>query len=156
MQTREVIAQHNTEISTQLTEQPAWQALAAHSSSVSRTHLRQLFAADTLRGERYTAAAESIFLDYSTNCITDETLRLLMQLTRECGLGEAIAAIFRGNAINVTEKRAVLHTALRAPDKSIKWAFGPTFAPTTATRRIAVVRGSEPQRRLRPSTGRRR
>jgi glucose-6-phosphate isomerase len=110
------MAQPNTEFSTSPTEQPAWQALAAHCASVSGVHLRQLFAADALRGERYTATAAGIYLDYSKNRITDETLRLLMQLARECGLGEAIAAMFRGDSINVTEKRAALHTALRAPD----------------------------------------
>jgi glucose-6-phosphate isomerase len=99
-----------------LTERPAWKALAEHCRTVSGLHLRQLFADDPRRGERYTAEAAGIYLDYSKNRITDETLRLLMGLARECGLRERMAAMFRGEQINVTEKRAVLHTALRAPE----------------------------------------
>ncbi|MGP1677644.1 MAG: glucose-6-phosphate isomerase [Burkholderiales bacterium] len=98
-----------------LTERPAWNALAAHWQAVRGLHLRQLFAEDPGRGERYTAEAAGIYLDYSKNRVTDETIRLLLRLAEECGLRERIAAMFRGERINVTEKRAVLHTALRAP-----------------------------------------
>ena len=98
-----------------LTEQPAWKALAAHYQTVQGLHLRQLFADDPDRGERLTAEAAGIYLDYSKNRITDETMRLLMTLAGECGLRERIDAMFRGERINVTENRAVLHTALRAP-----------------------------------------
>jgi glucose-6-phosphate isomerase len=98
-----------------LTERPAWKALAAHFQAVRGLHLRQLFADDPQRGERYAAEAAGLYLDYSKNRITDETIRLLMDLAGECGLRERIAAMFGGERINVTEKRAVLHTALRAP-----------------------------------------
>src|SRR5476649_2410909 len=99
-----------------LTERPAWMALAEHYQAVRGLHLRQLFADDPRRGERYTAEAAGIYLDYSKNRITEETIRLLLGVARECGLRERIAAMFRGEQINVTEKRAVLHTALRAPE----------------------------------------
>jgi glucose-6-phosphate isomerase len=99
-----------------LTERPAWKALAEHCETVRGLHLRQLFADDPRRGERYTAEAAGIYLDYSKNRITDETIRLLVNLAEECGLRERIVAMFRGERINATEKRAVLHTALRAPE----------------------------------------
>ena len=98
-----------------LTQRPAWKALAAHFQQVRGLHLRQLFADDPKRGERLTAEAVGIFLDYSKNRVTDETLRLLLQLAQECGLRQRIDAMFKGEKINVTEKRAVLHVALRAP-----------------------------------------
>jgi glucose-6-phosphate isomerase len=98
-----------------LTARPAWAALIDHCNKIRDVHLRQLFATDPERGERLTAEAAGIFLDYSKNRITDETLKLLMQLARECGLRERIDAMFRGDRINVTEDRAVLHVALRAP-----------------------------------------
>jgi len=98
-----------------LTERPAWQALAAHHGKVRDAHLRQLFAADPGRGERLTAEAAGLFLDYSKNRITDETLKLLLQLAEECRLRQRIDAMFRGDKINITENRAVLHIALRAP-----------------------------------------
>ncbi len=98
-----------------LTERPAWKALQAHHDAIQRLHLRQLFADDPRRGERLSVEAAGIYLDYSKNRITDETMRLLMRLAEECGLRDRIEAMFRGAAINATEKRAVLHTALRAP-----------------------------------------
>jgi glucose-6-phosphate isomerase len=98
-----------------LTERPAWKALTQHYQAVRALHLRQLFAQDPARGERLKLEAVGIYLDYSKNRITDETMRLLLQLAEECGLRERIAAMFRGELINVTEKRAVLHVALRAP-----------------------------------------
>ena len=102
-------------IITPLTQRPAWKALEAHYQSIKGMHLRQLFADDPKRGERFTAEAVGLYLDYSKNRITDETLHLLVQLAEECGLRERIEAMFRGDAINVTERRAVLHIALRAP-----------------------------------------
>jgi glucose-6-phosphate isomerase len=98
-----------------LIERPAWNALAAHYESVCRLHLRQLFTDDPTRGERMTEDAVGLYLDYSKNRITDETLKLLLQLADESGLRERIDAMFRGEKINVTENRAVLHVALRAP-----------------------------------------
>ena len=98
-----------------LTERPAWKALEAHYKKIKQLHLRQLFADDSKRGERMAAEAAGIYLDYSKNRITDETLKLLLQLAEECGLRARIDAMFRGDKINVTEKRAVLHVALRAP-----------------------------------------
>ena len=98
-----------------LTARPAWKALGAHHKTMRDTHLRQMFADDPKRGERFTAEAVGLFLDYSKNRITDETLKLLLQLAEESGLRERIDAMFRGEKINVSEKRAVLHVALRAP-----------------------------------------
>ena len=98
-----------------LTERPAWNALAAHYDSVARLHLRKLFSDDPKRGERMTVEGAGLYLDYSKNRITDETLKLLLQLADESGLRERIDAMFRGEKINVTENRAVLHVALRAP-----------------------------------------
>ena len=94
---------------------PAWEALAAHHKRVKRLHLRDLFAADPKRGEHLTVEAAGLFLDYSKNRVTDETLKLLVQLAEECALHERMSAMFRGEKINVTENRAVLHVALRAP-----------------------------------------
>jgi glucose-6-phosphate isomerase len=98
-----------------LTERAAWKALIAHHEQFRKLHLRELFADDPGRGERLTLEAAGIFLDYSKNRISDDTLRLLLQLAGECGLRQRIDAMFRGDRINVTEDRAVLHVALRAP-----------------------------------------
>ena len=98
-----------------LTKRAAWKALDAHYKKIQSLHLRTLFADDPKRGERLTAEAAGIYLDYSKNRITDETLKLLVQLAEESGLRERIDAMFRGEKINITENRAVLHTALRAP-----------------------------------------
>jgi glucose-6-phosphate isomerase len=98
-----------------LTQRPAWQALTRHFQQIQDIHLRQLFASDPQRGERLALEAEGLYLDYSKNRITDETIRLLIALAEECGLRQKIDAIFRGEKINVTENRAVLHVALRAP-----------------------------------------
>jgi glucose-6-phosphate isomerase len=100
---------------TPLTKRPAWKALAAHYKRVRVLHLRELFADDPTRGERLTAEAVGLYLDYSKHRITDETLTLLLQLVEESGLRARIDAMFRGEKINVTEQRAVLHVALRAP-----------------------------------------
>jgi len=93
----------------------AWKALQAHYPQVRELHLRKLFAEDPKRGERMTAEAVGIYFDYSKHRITDETLSLLLQLAEESGLRARIDAMFRGEKINVTEKRAVLHVALRTP-----------------------------------------
>src|SRR5256712_1333723 len=98
-----------------LTERQAWNALAAHHQNVRELHLRKLFADDPTRGERMTAEAVGVYLDYSKNRITDETLKLLLQLADASGLRGRIDAMFRGEKINVTENRAVLHVALRSP-----------------------------------------
>jgi glucose-6-phosphate isomerase len=98
-----------------LTQRTAWKALEAHYKKIRKLHLRKLFAKDAQRGERLTAEAVGIYLDYSKNRITDETVKLLLQLAEESGLRSRIDAMFQGEKINVTEKRAVLHVALRAP-----------------------------------------
>ena len=98
-----------------LSERPAWKALVAHHQKVRDLQLRQMFADDPARGERFTVETGGIFLDYSKNRITDETLKLLIQLAEESGLRTHIDAMFRGEKINITENRAVLHVALRAP-----------------------------------------
>ena len=98
-----------------LTTHPSWKALEAHQKKIREVHLRTLFADDPQRGTRMTAEAVGIFLDYSKHRITDETLGLLVHLAEESGLRARIDAMFRGEKINITEKRAVLHIALRAP-----------------------------------------
>ena len=98
-----------------LTRRQAWKALETHYQTIQGRHLRDLFAEDPQRGERLTAEGAGLYLDYSKNRITGETLRLLVSLAGECGLRERIDAMFRGEKINVTEQRAVLHVALRAP-----------------------------------------
>jgi glucose-6-phosphate isomerase len=103
-----------------LSARPAWQALAAHHQQIKGVHLRELFAQDAKRGERMTLDAAGLYLDYSKNRVTDETLSLLLQLAEQSGLRAKIDAMFRGDKINVSENRAVLHVALRAPrDASI-------------------------------------
>src|ERR1700677_2707173 len=99
----------------QVTKRPAWKALAAHYEQVRNRHLRQLFADDPARGKRLSVEAVGLYLDYSKNRITDETLKLLFDLAKESGLSERREAMFRGDKINITENRAVLHVALRAP-----------------------------------------
>ena len=96
----------------------AWKALESHAGTMSRIHLRQLFAEDRTRGERMALEAVGLYLDYSKNRVTDETVRLLVQLAEDSGLRGRIDAMFRGEKINVTEKRAVLHIALRAPKEA--------------------------------------
>jgi len=98
-----------------ITQGAAWTALAAHHEKVRGLHLRKLFAEDPKRGERMSAEAAGIYLDYSKNRITDETLKLLLQLAQQTGLRARIDAMFRGEKINVSEQRAALHVALRAP-----------------------------------------
>src|ERR1700745_289504 len=103
------------QVKKQAIKQSAWKALASHYKTVSKLHLRQLFADDPKRGERLTVEAAGLYLDYSKNRITDETLALLLQLAQQSGLRARIDAMFAGERINVSEKRAVLHVALRAP-----------------------------------------
>jgi glucose-6-phosphate isomerase len=98
-----------------LTQRPALQALATHYQQIKDVHLRQLFADDPRRGERFAVEAIGMYFDYSKHRLTDETLRLLISLADECGLRQRIDAMFRGERINITEDRAVLHVALRTP-----------------------------------------
>jgi glucose-6-phosphate isomerase len=112
-----------------LGERAAWKALQAHFSQIHGKHLRELFAEDPGRGERFTAEAGGIFLDYSKNRITDETLKLLIALAEESGLREKAEAMFRGDKINVTENRAVLHVALRAPKGESIFVDGEDVVP---------------------------
>ena len=98
---------------------PAWQALIAHHSKIGQTHLRELFAADTKRGQRFILEAAGLYLDYSKNRIDDQTLQLLAALATDCDLTGRINAMFRGDVINSTEQRSVLHIALRAPPSEI-------------------------------------
>ncbi|HYK33937.1 MAG TPA: glucose-6-phosphate isomerase, partial [Streptosporangiaceae bacterium] len=102
-------------MSTPLRSRPAWAALAEHHEKIKDLHLRDLFASDADRGERLTAEAVGLFLDYSKNRITDETLALLFELASQSGLADRIDAMFRGDKINTTENRSVLHVALRMP-----------------------------------------
>ena len=112
-----------------LTQQPAWQALTAHHEKVKALHLRELFSEDPHRGESLTAEAVGLFLDYSKNRVTGETLRLLLQLAQDCGLSDRIKAMFSGERINVTEGRAVLHVALRAPQDETITVDGKNVVP---------------------------
>src|ERR1700740_3482742 len=112
-----------------LKERPAWKALEAHYKKIRGLHLRALFADDPKRGERLNAEAAGLFLDYSKNRVTDETLKLLIQLAEESHLRERLEAMFRGDKINLTEKRAVLHTALRAPRNATIVVDGENVVP---------------------------
>src|ERR1039457_4677137 len=103
---------------TPLRDRPSWKALEQHYSEISGRPLRELFAEDPARGERLTAEAAGLYLDYSKNRITDETLRLLIQLAQESGLEQRRDMMFGGGPINVSENRAVLHIALRMPKGS--------------------------------------
>jgi glucose-6-phosphate isomerase len=107
----------------------AWKDLSSHNKEVRDLHLRQLFADDPKRGTRLTAEAVGLYLDYSKNRITDETIELLLQLADESGLRARIDAMFRGEKINITEKRAVLHTALRAPKSASILVDGKNVVP---------------------------
>jgi glucose-6-phosphate isomerase len=112
-----------------LTESAAWKALNAHYEQIRKAHLRDLFASDPGRGERLTSEGAGLFLDYSKNRITDETVKLLIELARESGLQSRIDAMFRGDKINTTEGRAVLHVALRAPRGSSIFVDGHNVVP---------------------------
>jgi glucose-6-phosphate isomerase len=112
-----------------LTQRPAWKALAANSKRVRELHLRDLFAKDPKRGERMTAEAVGLFLDYSKNRVTDQTLKLLFRLAKESRLAERRDAMFSGQKINITENRAVLHVALRAPRDATILVDGKNVVP---------------------------
>jgi glucose-6-phosphate isomerase len=112
-----------------LRERPAYSALKDHHAKIERVHLRQLFGEDARRGERMTAEGVGIYLDYSKNRITDETLKLLLQLAQQSGLRERIDAMFSGEAINVSEGRAALHVALRAPRDAAIFTGGRNVVP---------------------------
>src|SRR5437879_6054778 len=112
-----------------LIQRPAWKALESHYNKVRELHLRQIFADDPKRGERMTIEAVGVFLDYSKNRITDETLKLLLQLAEGSGLRARIDAMFQGEKINITENRAVLHVALRAPKGTSIMVDGENVVP---------------------------
>ncbi len=112
-----------------LTRRPAWKALAVHQKKIKGRHLRELFAADPKRGERLTAEAAGLFLDYSKNRVSAETLKLLQRLATESGLRQRIDAMFAGDKINITENRAVLHVALRAPKGATILVDGKNVVP---------------------------
>src|SRR6476661_891789 len=114
---------------TSLKRLPAWKALAEHSKEIRKLHLRELFANDSTRGEKLVAEGAGLFLDYSKNLVTDTTLKLLQQLAEECDLRGRIDAMFRGEKINTTEKRAVLHVALRAPKNATILVDGKNVVP---------------------------
>jgi glucose-6-phosphate isomerase len=110
-------------------KQSAWKALTAHYKALSKLHLRQLFADDPKRGQRMAVEAVGLYLDYSKNRVTDETLKLFLQLAAESGLRARIDAMFSGEKINITEKRAVLHVALRAPKDKPIFVDGKNIVP---------------------------
>jgi glucose-6-phosphate isomerase len=112
-----------------LTQRPAWKALAAHHKQIQKLHLRKLFADDAKRGEKLTAEAAGLFLDYSKNRVTEKTLKLLLQLADESGLRAKMDAMFAGEKINITENRAVLHVALRAPRDAKIFVDGKNVVP---------------------------
>jgi len=112
-----------------LTQRPAWKSLTAHYKKIAKLHLRDLFAADPKRGEKFTAEAAGLFLDYSKNRVTAETLKLLLQLAKESGLRGRMDAMFAGEKINLTENRAVLHVALRAPKNAKIFVDGKNVVP---------------------------
>ncbi|MDB6064920.1 MAG: Glucose-6-phosphate isomerase [Pedosphaera sp.] len=112
-----------------LTQSAAWKSLAEHSKQIKKLHLRKLFAEDAKRGERFTVEAAGLFLDYSKNRITESTLKLLLQLAQECELRAKMEAMFSGEKINVTENRAVLHVALRAPRDATIMVDGKNVVP---------------------------
>ena len=115
-----------------LTQRLAWKALQAHHAQIKDLHLRSLFAEPGKRGERMTAEGAGLFLDYSKNRVTDETLRLLIALANDAGVAERRDAMFRGEKINITEKRAVLHVALRAAARNVRsWSTARTSCPAS-------------------------
>src|SRR6202522_1517578 len=122
-------AKAKTKVITPLTKRKAWKTLGIHYKKIAKVHLRKLFADDPKRGERLTLEAAGIFLDYSKHRINDQTIKLLLQLADESRLRERIDAMFSGEKINITEKRAVLHVALRAPKGSSIIVDGENVVP---------------------------
>ena len=112
-----------------ITASPEWRALDGHFAELRDAHLRDLFAADPDRGERMAVELDGVYLDYSKHRITDETVRLLVALAHRAGLNDRIDAMFRGDKINVTEHRAVLHVALRAPEGAVIEVDGENVVP---------------------------
>ncbi|NGO68407.1 glucose-6-phosphate isomerase [Streptomyces boncukensis] len=130
----------NAEGRTRLDQMPEWQALAKHREELGDTHLRTLFAEDPDRGRRYALRVGDLYLDYSKHLVTDETLRLLRELARATGVTRLRDAMFRGEKINVTEHRAVLHTALRTPESATVSVDGENVVPKVhaVLRKMAV------------------
>src|SRR5262245_24126359 len=112
-----------------LTLLDAWTSLVKHSTEIKKVHLRELFAEEATRGQRFTGEAAGLFLDYSKNRITETTLTLLLQLAEACNLRGRIEAMFHGEKINITENRAVLHVALRAPKNETIMVDGKNVVP---------------------------
>src|ERR1700755_881021 len=125
----DMVAVPQTQVKKRSTKQSAWIALASHYKVVSKLHLRQLFAGEPQRGQRMALEAVGLYLDYSKNRVTDETLKLLLQLAEESGLRARIEAMFNGEKINITERRAVLHVALRAPKHASILVDGQNVVP---------------------------
>ena len=112
-----------------LLQRKAWKSLGTHKKQIEKLHLRDLFAKDAKRGERLTAEGAGLYLDYSKNRVNDQTLKLLFQLAKESGLREKTDAMFSGEKINITENRAVLHVALRAPRNATIKVDGKNVVP---------------------------
>jgi len=151
-------------LNTNLTQKPhptavsqAWQALESHHQQMRQVHLRGLFADDPLRGQRFTAEAGDIFLDYSKNIITSETMALLVRLAEGCHLKQKVTAMFNGDVVNVTEQRAALHTALRMPENAELKLDGINIIPAVhaVLRRMAVFSEQVRQGGWRGHTGKR-
>src|SRR5262245_58802121 len=125
----EMAANPQPQVKKRAVKQSAWKALASQYKTVAKQHLRDLFAGDPKRGQRMAVGALGLYLDYSKNRVTDEIVKLLLQLAAEAGLRERIDAMFGGERINITEKRAVLHTALRAPRNTLILVDGKNVVP---------------------------
>ncbi|MEO6927831.1 MAG: glucose-6-phosphate isomerase [Casimicrobiaceae bacterium] len=140
-----------------LSDLPAWKALQSHYAAARDWHLRELFANDPQRAQRFTLEAAGLYLDYSKNKISDDTMRLLLDLANACGLSERIAAMFAGDKINVTEQRAVLHVALRAPKGESLVVDGADVVPEVQAvlQRMAVFAGAVRDGSWRGHTGKR-
>lgn len=116
-------------------QRPAWQALNAHSQNIKNMQLRTLFKEDPIRNSRFSCESMGLFLDYSKNLITEETIKLLLDLADESGLRTHIDAMFRGDSINLTENRPALHTALRAANNSHIFVDGKDIIPDIQAQR---------------------
>ncbi|SPE49148.1 Glucose-6-phosphate isomerase [Streptomyces netropsis] len=123
------MSEMNTEGRSRLDQTPEWNALAKHREELGEVHLRKLFADDSSRAERYALSVGDLYVDYSKHLVTDETLRLLRELAAATGVAELRDAMFRGEKINTTEGRAVLHTALRAPESAVVETDGVNVIP---------------------------